>query len=155
MLMHMQFIYLVSIFVVLLMIFTAALKIVGAKSLALQLEKRLYWGLPIRLYFEFFFIIAVSSWHNMLKQGDEVSTYLSYFNLAFLFITLAYVYLMFAKAATVPSTNANKRKEIFVILKSIQKPLRLKRYKPEKMIYPIYYLTRRMILAIVFVYMSE
>ena len=53
--------------IILLIIFMASIPLMricypkGAEAMS----KRLYWGVPMRMAFEFYFILALTSWHNM------------------------------------------------------------------------------------------
>ena len=120
------------------------------------LAKRLFWGIPIRMMFEFYFILALTSWNNMNNPESDVSKVTAMFVLAVLFAFTLYIYYIFALAFNVKGENERHvNKDVQKMLQFIQRPLRLRRYKPIKFIYPVYYLTRRMVLAMICVYLSD
>lgn len=69
---------------------------------------------------------------------------------------LAYMYYTLALAMSVrANTQREKDKTVQQLLLFVQRPLRLRRYKPSKFIQPVYYLTRRMCLALVCVFCNH
>jgi hypothetical protein len=38
---------------------------------AASLSTFLFWGVPIRMIFEFYFILALTSWHNLLEPESN------------------------------------------------------------------------------------
>lgn len=106
--------------------------------------------------FEFYFILALTSWNNMNNPESDVSKVTAMFVLAVLFAFTLYIYYIFALAFNVKGENERHvNKDVQKMLQFIQRPLRLRRYKPIKFIYPVYYLTRRMVLAMICVYLSD
>lgn len=120
------------------------------------LSKRLFWGIPVRLAFEFYFILALCSWNNMNNPSADISVYASYIVLICLFTFTAYLYYVMALVHNINEDDAiAKKNKIKQLLVFIQRPLRLRRNKPIKFIQPVFYFTRRMLLAITCVYLSQ
>jgi hypothetical protein len=65
------------------------------------------------------------------------------------------IYTLFLALGVKGESEKEKNKKVRQTLSFIQKPLRLRRNKPQKFIYPVYFLVRRMILALTFVYLQN
>ena len=155
MLMHTIFIFACAAVVVLLLVAVPLIRRC-APGTADSIAKRLMWGVPMRMMFEFYFILALTAWNNMNAPEPDASKLAAYFVLAVLFAFTFYMYYTFALAYGVNAdTERAIDKEVYQMLRFVQRPLRLRRYRPIKFLYPVYYLTRRMILAIVCVYLAN
>ena len=87
---------------------------------------------------------------------SDASRLIAYLTIFILTCFTLYIYYTFMLALCVKGENQREKDhEVRRILLFIQRPLRLRRYKTQKFIYPVYYLTRRMILALVCVYMQD
>ena len=77
MLMHTIFIFFCVAIVVLMMVSLPILRRV-APNMAESLSKRLFWGIPVRLMFEFYFILALTGWLNMLSPEAGSDDFMNY-----------------------------------------------------------------------------
>ena len=155
MLMYTIFIFGCISLVILLMLAVPLIKRLSPKT-AESLSKRLYWGVPIRLVFEFYFILALTSWNNMNNTETDVSVMVSYVVLVSLSVfTLYLVYTLMLACGVRGDTEREKNKQIQQLLFFVQRPFRLRRYKPQKFLQPVFFTSRRMVLAMVCVYMSH
>lgn len=91
MLMHTIFMFACIIMIALLMLAVPLIRRCSPKT-ADSLSKRLYWGVPTRMMFEFYFILALTSWNNMLNQSTDASLLAAYAVLVVLFIYTGYVF---------------------------------------------------------------
>ena len=70
----------------------------GLGKWAKLIEERVFWSIPMHMMFLFWLVLAVLSWHNMLKPTQDISTMMSIFNLIAMFAFLGYLYYIFFKA---------------------------------------------------------
>ena len=100
--------------VLLLMIMTP----ICPQKCSVGIKKRLFWGLPVRMSFEFFFILALTSLHNMLNsETTDVSLYVSYAVIICLSIYTAYVWYIFILSLNVKAeTEREKKKTVQALL---------------------------------------
>jgi hypothetical protein len=101
------------------------------------------------MVFEFFLVLQVLSWHNMIRPTQDLSTWMSIFNIIAMTAFLAYLFYIFFRFKN------EKRAQIKENFGWIYKIHRLKRGKSHKMIYLLWYLSRRVVLALVFVFMNN
>lgn len=97
MVMYNLFIFAVIIIVGLLMLAVPMIRRCSPKT-ADSLSKRLYWGVPTRMVIEFFFILALTSMHNMRSDTLDASKVTAYVVLVILTVYLAYMYYTLALA---------------------------------------------------------
>ena len=91
------FIFALIIIVGLLMLAVPMIKRCSPRA-ADSLSKRLFWGIPTRMVIEFFFILALTSMHNMLSDKFDASKMTAYVVFVMLTIYLAYMYFTLALA---------------------------------------------------------
>ena len=66
------------------------------------MSKRLFWGIPMRLAFEFYFILALTAWHNMTGPRDpDASRITAYIVLVILIGFTIYIYYSWILASCV------------------------------------------------------
>lgn len=106
---------------------------------------------------EFYFILALTAWNNMLgPEKPDASRITAYAVIFVLLVWTGYIYYSFILAICARgNTQRETDKEVQRILLYMQRPMRLRRYKPLNFIYPVYYVTRRMILALICVFNQE
>ena len=126
----------------------------GAGKWAVIIEKRVFWGITMRLIVESYLVLAVLSWSNMTNPTQNISTAMSVFNLIALNGFLAYCFYNYITTWSLEENNS-KRKKVKDNFRFLQKIQRLKRGKVHPMIYMLIFLTRRAVLAMTFVFLHE
>ena len=95
--MYNLFIFATILFVGLLMLSVYLIRKCSPKT-ADSLSKRLFWGVPMRMVIEFFFILALTSMHNMRSDTLDASKVVAYIVIVILTVFLAYMYYTLALA---------------------------------------------------------
>ena len=98
--MHTIFIFGCCLIIVLLMVMLPLIRRCSP-STADKLSKRLYWGVPIRMIFEFYFILALTAWHNMKNETTDASKLIAYLVLVVLICFTLYIYYTFVLTLSV------------------------------------------------------
>ena len=98
------FIYLCIFLLIIVMISVPVMKLLsssredGCGKWARLIEERLFWAVPMQMLFVFWLVLAVLSWHNMLRPTQDISTMMSIFNLIAMLAFLVYLYYIFFRA---------------------------------------------------------
>lgn len=96
-----------------LVLFLMILQPLCPQKCSISLKKRLYWGLPVRMSFEFFFILALTSLHNTLnEETQDVSLYVSYGVIISLCLYTLYIWYIFIVSMTVKGDTEREKKKM-------------------------------------------
>jgi hypothetical protein len=86
-------------------------------KIATALSKRLFWGVPTRMIFEFYFILALTAFNNMLNPNTDASVIVAYVVLVVLFVYTAYIYYTLCVALRVQGDTQRLRdKKVMQVL---------------------------------------
>jgi hypothetical protein len=86
----------------------------------------------------------------------DASKIISFFNLVFLFGVTGFFYFMYFLAESVEDEERRKKRmRIRHMVRFLQRPFRLARNRPDPLLHLCFFLTRRMVLAMTFVFLQD